>query len=351
VNLYLNKAYFAIRELLGVAIISMLVIGANRLAAEEPLPSQDEAITRAVENHPDILAAKAKLALAESELNGKRMDVSRQILQSYSNLKNSEAQASAIKAKLEAAKIEFSIASKAANSVPGAVSDVDRERLRADVQTQEAALVQTMLQREQTDKELRLLIGKTSATAPSAGSQSKAATRQIPQGFIIEKMRSALNDRTSIDVAEQPLSEWTQYISDRFHIPIQLHPDLKQTKDPTTTPVGVTLKDTPLPAMFQAIEDFNDGQIQFVVRDYGILLMNRDAAEKNGFMPLLEFVRESEKQAAVNRSPDDPWGDSNGNAARSATRKRTDAGDGNVFGDSKSTTKAAADSANPFGKK
>ncbi len=176
-NLFLNKACFAIRELLGVAIIAMLVIGANRLSAEEPLPSQDEAITRAVENHPDIVAAKAKLALAESELNGKRMDVSRQILQSYSNLKNSEAQASAIKAKLEAAKIEFSIASKAANSVPGAVSDLDRERLRADVQSQEAALVQTMLQREQTDKELRLLIGKASATAPSAGSQSKATTQ------------------------------------------------------------------------------------------------------------------------------------------------------------------------------
>ena len=62
-NLFLNKACFAIRELLGVAIIAMLVIGANRLAAEEPLPSQDEAVARAVENHPDILAAKAKLAL------------------------------------------------------------------------------------------------------------------------------------------------------------------------------------------------------------------------------------------------------------------------------------------------
>ena len=300
-NLFLNKACFAIRELLGVVIIAMLVIGANRLSAEEPLPSQDEAITRAVENHPDIVAAKAKLALAESELNGKRMDVSRQILQSYSNLKNSEAQASAIKAKLEAAKIEFSIASKAANSVPGAVSDLDRERLRADVQSQEAALVQTMLQREQTDKELRLLIGKASTTAPSAGLQSKATLRQIPQGPMVDQIRAAMSATTSIDLAEQPLSEYLTYLSDKFHIAIHSHPHLD--KDPSTTPVGIVVKDVPLPAFFQAIEDFNNGQLQFVVRDYGIVLMNRDQAEKNGFMPLLEFVREAEKNATANRFP------------------------------------------------
>ena len=153
-----------------------------------------------------------------------------------------------------------------------------------------------------------------------------------------------------MDVAEQPVSEYLTYLADKYHISITCHPGLKETKDPSTTPVGMELKDVPLPAVFQAIEDFNNGQIQFVVRDYGIVLMNRDAAEKNGFMPLLDFVRESEKQAAANRSPDDPWGDANGNAARSATRKRADAGDGNVFGDSKPTTKAA-ESADPFRKK
>ena len=41
-NLFLSKACFAIRELLGAAIIAMLAIGTNRLAAEEPLPSQDK---------------------------------------------------------------------------------------------------------------------------------------------------------------------------------------------------------------------------------------------------------------------------------------------------------------------
>src|SRR5436190_12729071 len=102
-----KSIWFVLREILGLAIIALLMIGASRLSAEEPLPGQDEAIARAVENHPDIIAAKAKLALAESELNGKRMEVSRQVLQGYSGLKNLEAQTSAIKAKLDAVKHEF----------------------------------------------------------------------------------------------------------------------------------------------------------------------------------------------------------------------------------------------------
>jgi hypothetical protein len=348
VNSFFSKVCFATRELIGLAIIAMLVIGANRLSAEEPLPSQDEAITRAVENHPDILAAKAKLALAESELNGKRIDVSRQVLQAYGNLKNLEAQTAAIKAKLDATQHEFENANKA--KVPGAVTAVELDRLRADVQVQQAALVQTMLQREQTDKELRLLIGKTSATAPSAGSQSKAAPRQVPQGPTVHQIKLVLmNERTSTDVSDQPLVEYLTFIYDKYHVPIQIHPDVPS--DVQTGPIRINVNGVPLPAVFQAIEDFNDNRLQFVVRDYGVVLMNREQAEKNGFMPLLDFVRESEQQAAGNRSPDDPRGDANGNTARSATRKRADAGDGNVFGDSKPTTKGAADSANPFERK
>jgi hypothetical protein len=65
----------------------------------------------------------------------------------------------------------------------------------------------------------------------------------------------------------------------------------------------------PLPAAFQAIEDFNNGQIQFVVRDYGIVLMDRDSAEKKGFLSLLEFAREPTENSSeptpqtANRAP------------------------------------------------
>ncbi len=91
--------------------------------------------------------------------------------------------------------------------------------------------------------------------------------------------------------------------------------------------------------LFQAIEDFNNGQIQFVVRDYGIVLMNRDQAEKNGFMPLSEFAKEKSQTAAA----DDPWErprtSSRPNAPPAGAPKPTDAAKDNPFGESKPVNK------------
>jgi outer membrane protein TolC len=198
---------------MGLAIIGLVIIGANRLSAEEPLPSQDQAIARAVEKHPDIVAAKAKLALAESELNSKRMEISRQVLQSYSNLKNFEAQASATKAKLEVARHELA----ATNGAGKAVAAIERDRAQAAVQEQESALIQLLLQREQIEKELRLLIGNPEGPEKKIPSQASAAARQIPHGPIVNRIRSEMkNGRTSIEVPDQPLGELLQYLSDKL---------------------------------------------------------------------------------------------------------------------------------------
>ena len=53
-----KSAWFVLRQILGLAIIALLVIGSSRLSAEEPLPSQDEAIARAVEIIPISLPRK-----------------------------------------------------------------------------------------------------------------------------------------------------------------------------------------------------------------------------------------------------------------------------------------------------
>ena len=170
-----------------------------------------------------------------------------------------------------------------------------------------------MLQREQTEKELQLLIGSKAAIVQNAGSQSKAAMRRVPQGPLVDQIRSALGKRTDINVADQPLGEYLTALSDRFNIAIQIHPDVP--KDVIEGPVRVVVKDVPLPSAFQAIEDFNNGRIQFVVRDYGIVLMNRDQAEKNGFMPLSEFAKEKSQTAAA----DDPWERPRPSAPRQST--------------------------------
>src|ERR1044071_790959 len=73
---------------------------------EDPLASQDQALAWALENHPDTVAAKAKVALANAELYGKRIEVSRQVLGLYGSLKKLDAQIDASKAALSRSKAE-----------------------------------------------------------------------------------------------------------------------------------------------------------------------------------------------------------------------------------------------------
>ena len=158
---------------------------------------------------------------------------------------------SAIKAKLDAANREFGELSKAAKS--NAASAADVERARAEDKAQEAALIHIMLQCEQTEKELQLLIGSKAATVQNLLSQSKAATRRVPQGPLVDQIRLVLGKRTDLEVADQPLAEQLTWLSDKFNIAIQIHPDVP--KDVIEGPVRVVVKDVPLPSAFQAIED------------------------------------------------------------------------------------------------
>ena len=71
-------------------VLALAATGSAR--AEDALPSQDEGLAGALENHPDIVAAKAKVALVNAELYGKRIEVSRQVLGLYGSLKKLDAQ-------------------------------------------------------------------------------------------------------------------------------------------------------------------------------------------------------------------------------------------------------------------
>src|SRR5262245_10727949 len=84
-------------------ILALSTIGSAR--ADEPLPKQDQALARALESHPDIIAAKAKVSLAEAELYGKRMEVARQVLGLYGSLNKLGLQVDVAKAKLTQSKI------------------------------------------------------------------------------------------------------------------------------------------------------------------------------------------------------------------------------------------------------
>src|SRR5262245_3789504 len=153
-------------KLVGMLCVVMVLFGVDAARGDEALPSQDEALARALENHPDIVAAKAKVALAEAELYGKRMEVSRQVLELFGNLKRLELSVDVSKAALTRSKAEFDRLKAIVES--GAADRSTKDKVAAEVQTAEAELVHAVSQREQAEKELRLLMGNASPAAAEA---------------------------------------------------------------------------------------------------------------------------------------------------------------------------------------
>jgi hypothetical protein len=77
----------------------------------------------------------------------------------------------------------------------------------------------------------------------------------------------------------------------------QSQPEFKITIDlaivKNSSTVTLNLKGVPLSAVLQAIEDqFTASGWQFVVRDYGLLLTTREEAEKNGYLPMKDFIQQ-----------------------------------------------------------
>ena len=284
-NSWHRRARINIGSMAIIVIMSFAAVCWAR--ADEALPSQEQALARALENHPDILAAKAKVALADADLYGKRMEVSRQVLGLYGSLKKLDAQIDASKSALNRSKAEFERSKEA--GAKGALDQSTKDKLAAEVQAAEGQLVQTLGQREQAEKELGLVIG-TVAPAAEAVSPNKAATaaRQTPQGPIVYKMRIAQEKPIKLTFGEMPLQELMKHLSDTTGIMFSVQRGVLEGAGFTADmPVTFHTNEVPLHAALQAFEDAYP-ELQFVLRDYGVLVTTRDYAQGHGYVPVLE---------------------------------------------------------------
>jgi hypothetical protein len=280
---------------ISVKLCTVVVLSAFGSArADEALPKQDEALARALENHPDIVAAKAKVALAEAELYGKRMEVSRQVLELFGNLKRLELSTVVSKAALTRFKAEFDRLDTVVKT--GGATESEKAKATADVQTAEAELVHAVSQREQVEKELRLLIG--SAVSPPAelkspGKATAAVARQTPQGPIVDKLKTALDKPFKFDFQELPLQDAAITIAGKTKVPFSIQGQaLEEAGLRSDELISLLTAEMPLRATLQAIED-EVSQLQFVLRDYGVLITTKDYAERHGYVPVLEPAKES----------------------------------------------------------
>jgi hypothetical protein len=230
----------------------------------------EQALKEAMDNNSTIVTAKTKVIQAEADLNTKRMDVARKLVQTWVIYQQQ--------------KLQFEQAVAAKNQIPGGVQD--------------AWIVENAGQMSVCEMELRSIIGQSMASAPRAGGTATATTFprspkpvQLPRGPVVEKIRNALFSPAQLDFTETPLQDLVDYLKSVYKIEIQL--DRKALEDINITgdtPISIKLKAPSLGAALQAFDD-QFPEIRIVVRDYGLLVTSPERAREQGYFPVVDFAR------------------------------------------------------------
>jgi hypothetical protein len=260
-------------------------------AGEAPAPAGipatlEEALTRAMDNNPEIITAKAKLQLAEAELNAAQLEITKKVINLWQELRR-------LRDTIALVKRQADYATEAYKS--GQLNPLDLTKAQTP-------LIDAQAKAAQIENDLHYLIGRRALSAGS-GRVSQAAnshggiagTRspELPRGPLVEKIREALLKPAELDVTEMAVKDVVQTLSDLHRVIMVI--DRKAFDDAGIQhdmPITLNLKGITFAALLQAFEDQNS-ELRFVVRDYGILLTTPEQAKAAGYYPLLDLARQS----------------------------------------------------------
>jgi hypothetical protein len=245
--------------------------GAGRAFADESL---DQLLATSMENHPDIVAAKAKVALAEAELNATRLQVARQLIALWGDRDSHQL---AVDMATEQNK-------RLAALPPNTADNETKSRVAQ-------SLKDATIKLEQAEAEIKFLSEKAIPAAKEE-EESKEPPKEVqaPQGPLVEEITKEFRTKTiKMEFVDTPLSQVIDYMKNYLNYPIYLdNKALNEAGITSDTPITMDMHETPLPAVIQALQDQNQGWM-FVIRDYGILLTTIDQAKAQGYYPALDF--------------------------------------------------------------
>jgi hypothetical protein len=246
--------------------------------------SLDQLLTDAMDRNPAIVTAKAKVALAQAELNAAQMEVSQHIISLWNEQKAQEQSLEIASQKLQ--RIEGLVKSGTANV---------EESLPA-----KSAVIEAQAKLSKIQNELRSSIGqippairKSASASLPTGEPPLDAPIELPQGRVATSIRKALDQKTTVEFSELPITDVVDYLKD---VVKPKCPDFEFTIDlhiaKSAPPVTLNLRGQPLSAVLQALEDqFQDFVWVFVVRDYGLLLTDSGTADGNQYLRVRDFMR------------------------------------------------------------
>jgi len=251
-----------------VSMTLLLLFGFATIASAESL---EKLIDRAVNNNPNIAAARAKVALAQAELNVAQMEVAREVV--------------ALHGEREVLMQKFS-----------RMSDI-HEKSEGVISIQELISIKSKI--AQIDTQLQHLVGKpqahntnASGMLPGTTPSGKAGTSWKPAEA--DKFAKVLNSSVSLEFHETPIEDVLEFLEDM--VGIKMATDWS-TKD---MPVTLRLRDMPLGASLQAIEDVCE--VRFVVREYGILAVAANRANDRNALFAVDFWRQTAQDSKSNQT-------------------------------------------------
>jgi hypothetical protein len=246
----------------------MYVLGQNRRCPQARFLAAQIGETHVVS------AARAKVALAQAELNSTRVEVARQVIALWGDVEPKE------KA-VEAARDQVPRVDKLHEAHAVSASDLDAARL---------ALIDAEAKLSRLRSDLRYLTGEFDLPGGkvATGVSPSIAPSQGPHGDPKQLLSSLRSQIGPVEFVQPPLDDGIAYMEDKAKLSIVRD---KQATFQGDTTVMLRLKMASVSDVFQAVEDQVRGA-RFVVRDYGIFLTDRDHVIQEGLLPVSELIRD-----------------------------------------------------------
>lgn len=249
-------------------------LGPRKSPSSRPSPATDrervatpkrleEFLSQALRNHPDILAAEAKLESIQAELTRTRFEITRELITLW-NERTFQLQ--------NVQQLETAYKTGGRSAVVG------------------NSLIEAKGKATEIESQVSYLLGQMGGAA--ARVRAAAESKRLPQGPLIEEVSAALAVPTELQFIQTPIQDVAETVAD-FH-------NTTFVTDPNVSDVSVTfdLKGIPLGAALQAVEDITPG-VRFVVCDYGILVTSDDSKAAATYISANEFWREQLPQQTI----------------------------------------------------
>jgi len=216
----------------------------------------EEFLSQALRNHPDILAAEAKLESIQAELTRTRFEITRELITLW-NERTFQLQ--------NVQQLETAYKTGGRSAVVG------------------NSLIEAKGKATEIESQVSYLLGQMGGAA--ARVRAAAESKRLPQGPLVEEVAAALAAPTELQFIQTPIRDVAETMKDYHNTTFVIDPNLQDV------PVTIDIKDIPLGAALQALEDMFRG-VRFVVCDYGILVTSDDSEAAATYISANEFWRE-----------------------------------------------------------